>query len=223
MKKIYNLLLFTVLAAGLAACSSDEEKTDVTGPAAGNLQIITQTPQAAAGRGPVYRTGDFRILAFKNTGPGYVYMQDIPLGGMNFDGTALTGTVQLPAGDYKFLPSYGLVTPGNYTWPDFTDATLSDALYVTHTGENFPAAFMLNTPLDAVPSYTISLDGPKQTVSATLRRAVSRVDVLFIRAEKDAATGVYTEKAGGDVFGPEKLAGGETGLYRRQQPSGAFG
>lgn len=126
---------------------------------------------------------------------------------MNFDGTALTGTVQLPAGDYKFLPSYGLVTPGNYTWPDFTDATLSDALYVTHTGENFPAAFMLNTPLDAVPAYTVSLDGPKQTVSATLRRAVSRVDVLFIRAEKDAATGVYTEKAGGDVFGPEKLAG----------------
>ena len=195
------------LAAGLAACSSDEEKTDVAGPAAGNLQIITRTPQAAAGRGPVFRTGEFRILAFKNTGPDYVYIQDIPLGGMNFDGTALTGTVQLPAGDYKFLPSYGLVTPGNYTWPDFTDATLSDALYVTHTGENFPAAFMLNTPLDAVPSYTISLDGPQQTVSATLRRAVSRVDVLFIRAEKDAATGVYTEKAGGDVFGPEKLAG----------------
>ena len=52
MKKIYNLLLFTVLAAGLAACSSDEEKTDVAGPAAGNLQIITRTPQAAAGRGP---------------------------------------------------------------------------------------------------------------------------------------------------------------------------
>ena len=207
MKKIYNLLLFTVLTAGLAACSSDEEKTDVAGPAAGNLQIITRTPQAAAGRGPVYRTGEFRILAFKNTGPGYVYIQDIPLGGMNFDGTALTGTVQLPAGDYKFLPSYGLVTPGNYTWPDFTDATLSDALYVTHTGENFPAAFMLNTPLDAVPSHTISLDGPKQTVSTTLRRAVSRVDVLFIGAEKDGATGVYTEKAGGDVFGPEKLAG----------------
>ena len=50
MKKIYNLLLFTVLAAGLAACSSDEEKTDVAGPAAGNLQIITRTPHAAAGR-----------------------------------------------------------------------------------------------------------------------------------------------------------------------------
>ena len=48
MKKIYNLLLFTVLAAGLAACSSDEEKTDVAGPAAGNLQIITRTTQAAA-------------------------------------------------------------------------------------------------------------------------------------------------------------------------------
>ena len=54
MKKIYNLLLFTVLAAGLAACSSDEEKTDVAGPAAGNLQIIMRTPQAAAGRGPAH-------------------------------------------------------------------------------------------------------------------------------------------------------------------------
>lgn len=195
MKKIYNLLLFTVLAAGLAACSSDEEKTDVAGPLPpGTCKSSCGHPRRAAGRGPVYRTGDFRILAFKKTGTDYVYMQDIPLAGMNFDGTALTGTVQFPAGDYKFLPSYGLVTPGNYTWPDFTDATLSDALYVTHTGENFPAAFMLNTPLDAVPAYTVSLDGPKQTVSATLRRAVSRVDVLFIRAEKDAATGVYTEK-----------------------------
>ena len=48
MKKIYNLLLFTVLAAGLAACSSDEEKTDVAGPAAGNLQIIRRL--RAAGR-----------------------------------------------------------------------------------------------------------------------------------------------------------------------------
>ena len=67
MKKIYNLLLFTVLAAGLAACSSDEEKTDVAGPAAGNLQIITRTPQAAAGRGPVFRTGEFRIMSIYRT------------------------------------------------------------------------------------------------------------------------------------------------------------
>lgn len=43
----------------------------------------------------------------KKTGTDYVYMQDIPLAGMNFDGTALTDTVQFPAGDYKFLPSYG--------------------------------------------------------------------------------------------------------------------
>ena len=206
MKKIYNLFVFAAFAVA-AACSDEGEKTGVTDPAAGNLQFVTRTPQAASGRGPVYDTGGFRILAFRNTGSDYVYMQDVPLGAMSFDGSALSGTVQFPAGDYKFLPSYGLAAPGNYTWPDFTDATLSDALYVTHTGENFPAAFMLNTPLDAVPAYTVSLDGPKQTVSATLRRAVSRVDVLFIRAEKDAATGVYTEKPGDDIFGPEKLAG----------------
>ena len=67
MKKIYNLLLFTVLAAGLAACSSDEEKTDVTGPAAGNLQIITRTPQAAAGRGPVFLNARIRVMSICRT------------------------------------------------------------------------------------------------------------------------------------------------------------
>ena len=205
MKQIYKSLLFTVLSAAAVACSNDDEKPDIGALAAGNLQFITRTPLGASGRGPVYSTDEFSILAFKKEGSNYAYMQDIPLGGMHFDGTALSGTVQFPAGDYKFLPSYGLVTPGNYSWPVLTDAVLSDALYLTHTEENFPAAFMLNTALDAVPVYTVSLDGPKQTVSATLRRAVSRVDVLFIRAEKDAATGRYIEKQGDDVFGPEEL------------------
>lgn len=205
MKQIYTLLVMAALAA--AACSEDGAKmNDDAVPAAGNVQFTTRAPQSASARGPVYNAGEFRILAFKNSGSGYVYMQDIPLGGMAFDGATLSGAVQLPAGEYKFLPSYGLVTPGNYSWPLFTDATLSDALCVTHTGECFPAAFMLNTPLDKVPAYTVSLDGPKQTVNATLRRAVSRVDVLFIRADKDPATGVYTEKKGDDVFGPEKLS-----------------
>lgn len=205
MKKIYTLLALAAFAAASTACSNDDAKTDAPTPS-GNVQFVTRAPQPASARGPVYTSDDFRILAFKKSGADYVYLKDIPLGGMTFDGTSLAGTVQLAAGDYKFLPSYGLVTPGNYTWPAFTDAVLSDALYVTHTAESFPAVFMLNQPLDKVPSYTVSLDGPKQTVSASLRRAVSRVDVLFIRADKDAATGDYTEKQGDDVFGPEKLA-----------------
>lgn len=204
MKKIYNLLILSAFAAA-AACSDDKANTDSIVPEnAGNVQFALRAPQNA--RGPVYTIDEFRILAFKNDGSNYVYMQDIPVVGMNYDGTKLSGSVQLPAGDYKFLPSYGLVSAGNYSWPTLTAAPLSNALYVTHTGESFPAAFMLNQALDAVPDYTVSLDGPKQTVSATLRRAVSRVDVLFIRADKDAATGAYTEKQGDDVFGPEKLA-----------------
>ena len=134
-------------------------------------------------------------------------MQDIPLAGMNFDGTALTGTVQFPAGDYKFLPSYGLVTPGNYTWPDFTDATLSDALYVTHTGENFPAAFMLNTPLDAVPAYygvprRPETDGQRHAPP----RRFARGRALHPRRE-GCRNGRLYRKAGGDVFGPENWPG----------------
>lgn len=204
MKKTYNFLLLIAFAAA-AACSNDEVNTDSVVPEkVGNVQFALRTPQNA--RGPVYTVDEFRILAFKNDGSNYVYMQDIPVVGMNYAGSELLGSVQLPAGDYKFLPSYGLVTPGNYSWPTLTAAPLSNALYVTHTGESFPAAFMLNQAIDAVPNYTVSLDGPKQTVRATLRRAVSRVDVLFIRADKDAATGAYTEKQGDDVFGPEQLA-----------------
>lgn len=204
MKKLYNLFVFTAFAAA-AACSNDGAEPEFAAPeTAGNVQFALRAPQSA--RGPVYSADEFRILAFKNNGTDYVYVQDIPVGGMQYDGTSLSGSVQLPAGDYKFLPSYGLVTAGNYTWPEFAGAVLSDDLYVTHTGESFPAAFMLNKALDAVAPYTISLDGPKQTVSATLRRAVSRVDILFVRADKDAATGAYDEKPGDDVFGPEKLA-----------------
>lgn len=206
MRHFYHLLVFATLAVASTACSTDE-KQELSAPEAGNVQFVTRAPKSASARGPVYSPDEFRILAFKKSGSDYVYLQDIPLTGMNFDGSTLSGAMQLPAGDYKFLHSYGLVTPGNYSWPVFTDAALSDALYVTHSGESFPAAFMLNMPLDKVPAYTVSLDGPKQTVSAKLRRAVSRVDVLFIRADKDPATGVYTEKTGDDVFGPEKLAG----------------
>lgn len=203
MKKLYTLFVLTVFAVLATACSNEEE-TNPIAVQTGNVQFDLAAPSQT--RGPVYRADDFRILAFKKSGSDYTYLKDIPLGGMTYADGKLSGTVQLAAGDYKFLPSYGLVAPGNYTWPGLSDAALSDALFVTHTGESFPAAFMLNMPLDAVPAYTVSLDGPKQTVSATLRRAVSRVDVLFIRADKDAQTGDYTEKTGEDVFGPEKLA-----------------
>lgn len=206
MKKIYNLIVLAACAAVAGACSNSDDTLNPDELAVGNVQIITRAPQSASARGPVYSSGEFRILAFKKKGTDYVYLKDIPVEGMSFDGTTLDGTVQLPAGDYKFLPSYGLVTAGTYGWPVLTDAVLSDALTIEHKTESFPAAFMLNQALADVPSYTVSLDGPKQTVSSTLRRAVSRVDVLFIRADKDPVTGDYTEKKGDDVFGPEKLA-----------------
>lgn len=204
MKKIYTLYVIAAFAALAASCSDDAENTAPASPAKANVQFDLSAPQQA--RGPVYTADEFRILAFRKNGSDYTYVQDIPLGGMGYTDGKLSGTVQLPLGEYKFLFSYGLVTPGNYSWPALAEATLSDALYITHTAESFPAAFMLNQPLDALPSYIVSLDGPKQTISGKLRRSVSRVDVLFIRADKDAATGSYLEKAGDDVFGPEKLA-----------------
>lgn len=207
MKKIFHLLFFAAAAFAAASCSNDDERTDAAVSAgSGNVDFVTRVPRAASARGPVYTTDEFRILAFRKSGDNYVYYKDIPLGGMTYTDATLSGTAQLPAGDYKFLPSYGLVTPGNYTWPTLTDATLADGLCITHDDGSFPAAFMLNMPLSEVPAYTVSLDGPKQTVNAKIRRAVSRVDVLFIRADRNPATGAYMEKKGDDVFGPEKLA-----------------
>lgn len=202
MKKIYALLLSTAIAA--TACSDGQ--TGTTSPTIdGNVRFAAAIPTSS--RGPVFTADEFRILLFKNTQTGYVYAGEIPSEGLQYDGTTLTGTAQLPAGEYKFLPSYGLMNPGNYAWPELDGATLDDALFVTHTAESFPEAYMLNCSLDAVPSCPVTLDGPKQTVNTKLRRAVSRVDVLFLRADKDSTTGIYTEKQGDDVFGPEKLAG----------------
>lgn len=188
----------------MSGCSEYGEVagTDIAG--VGSVQFSAAVPQ---GTRAVEITPDgFRIMAFKRTsGEGYTYLRDIPMGGMNYDGATLKGTVELPAGDYKFLPLYGLTAPGNYTMPELEGATLSDALGVTHTGGSFPEVFMLNSATADLASYQVLPDGPVQSVSATLRRAVSRVDVLFIRADRNP-DGSYTEKAGSDVFGPEKLA-----------------
>lgn len=207
MKKVFNAALTAMLAMAAIACSKESENSAVPASAA-NVEFVTRMPVSANTRGPVYTPQEFRILAFrKNDGDNdYTYLTEIPVQGMQYDGSALSGGVQLAAGEYKFLPCYGLVTPGGYTWPALAGTTLNNDLYVTHTQESFPATFMVNTQLDAVPSYTVTLDGPKQNVSSLLKRAVSRIDILFIRADKDPATGKYTEKSGSDVFGPEGLA-----------------
>lgn len=205
MKTLYYTLTLAACAAALSACSGDDAQKVPATPEAGNVRFALQTPAAGSFRGPVRSNDDFRILAFKQNGADYLYYQDIPVGGMGFDGTKLSGTVQLPAGDYKFVPTFGLTAAGNYTWPELAGKPLADELHIEHTASTFPEAFMLNVPIDKVPAYKLSLDGPALNVEATLRRAVSRVDVLFLRADKNAA-GDYVEKSGDDVFGPEKLA-----------------
>lgn len=201
MKNLSTFFVAAALAAATAACSSDE-KLPAAAPERGNVAFVMRTPQQAA---PYASTDDFRVLTFKQDASGdYTYLTDIPLGGMSYDGSTLKGSAQLAAGEYKFVPTYGVAAADSFTWPALDGAVLNADLAFTHTAGSFPAAFLLNVPAESVDSYTISLDGPRQTVSATLRRSVSRVDVLFIRADKDASG--YTEKAGDDVFGPEKLA-----------------
>lgn len=78
MKKLYNLFVFTAFAAA-AACSNDGAEPEFAAPeTAGNVQFALRAPQSA--RGPVYSADEFRILAFKNNGTDYVYVQDIQIG-----------------------------------------------------------------------------------------------------------------------------------------------
>ena len=176
----------------------------------GGRQPAIRHPNAAGGVGcgPVYDTGGFRILAFRNTGSDHVYMQDVPLGAMSFDGSALSGTVQFPAGDYKFP---ALLRTGGAGQPHVAGPhgrRAFDALCVTHTQESFPAAFMLNAPLDAVPSCTVSLDGPKQTVSGTLPpRRFARGRTLHPGGRRTRRQASIPKNRATTSSAPKKLAG----------------
>lgn len=203
MKKSYRLLM--IAAAALAvSCTADRHAEPEAPGTKGNVKFVIKKNFVKAGT--TSGKEGFRILRFrKNAADDYVYEQDIPLEGMQSDGTTLSGSLQMAPGDYKFIPTHGLAVPGNYTWPALEGALLRDSVCVAHTGGTLPPVFMLNKSLNEIEPYRVTVDGPAVTVRDTLRRAVSRVDVLFIRADKTGDG--YTPKKGGDVFGPEGLAG----------------
>lgn len=226
MKNTGSKLLIVIATALLTACST-EDKISLERPSGrGKVKFVTRTVSSVKslrGTKAVQQKDEYRILAFKKAENGdCVYVQDIPLDAMSYDGTVLKGEAELPEGDYKFIPVYGLVKPGGYLWPPLDKAVLDEHLCISHTGGSLPEIFMTCTDPDKTPSYTVSEEGPSQTVTSLLRRAVSRVDVLFIRADANG-DGTYTEKAGDDVFAPEGLARAELKLTGANNSLGLTG
>lgn len=226
-----NLLM--VLLASLAACSDDVTDDKKLSPGDGETTVVKFEMNANTGNyySPLSRSvnlpgitkDNFRIMAFKKTPDGdkYIYAQDIPTSGMNYENNLLSGTVRLPIGEYKFVSTYGLVKDGGFVFPNPAPGTseLTDDLSINHNKvDGSSVLFLEEGSLETLHSYELGINSTaNESVSASLTRAVSRVDVLFIQAKKNA-DGTYTEVSdSADVFGVSQLANIEmqfTGLNK---------
>lgn len=231
--KIRNIYLPVALLACLASCSEDDsvngsalpgdpETTEVKF----EMNAMTATSSVPLSRGitlPTLTKDNFRIMAFKKSPASqkYLFEQDVPMTGMTLNNNVLSGTARLPIGEYKFVSTYGLTEGGGFTLPEFTPVTteLTNDLNIAHgTVDGTSVLFLESGPLENLHSYALGINPTaNEAVNATLSRAVSRVDVLFIQAKKNA-DGTYTEVSdSADVFGVTKLANIEmqfTGLNK---------
>lgn len=220
--EIRKINLLAVLLAGLVACS-DDQKVDTTG-SSGDGETTTVNFEMNANTGnysaisravklPDITPENFRIMAFKKVPEGanagkYLYAQDISTKGMSYKDSKLSGEVRIPVGEYKFVSTYGL-NSGGFGLPTLTPLTteLNDDINITHnTIDGSSVVFLENGTFDQLKSYRLGLDAKaNDNVTASLTRAVSRVDLLFIQATRDA-DGNYTEAPDAsvtDVFGDQ--------------------
>lgn len=227
-----NYLLVVVLAS-LAACSDDVGTDKNKLPDDGATTSVKFELNAKTGNyySPISRSvnlpsitkENFRIMAFKKdpVKGNFFYAQEIPTSGMTFESNLLSGTVRLPIGEYKFVSSYGLAKDGGFALPNLTSATteLTDNLSITHETVDGSSVFFLEKgSIETLHPYELGINSTaNEPVSASLTRAVSRVDMLFIQARKNA-DGTYTEVSdNADVFGMSQLASIEmqfTGLNK---------
>lgn len=214
----FNLL--AVLLAGLVACSDDQTVNTNGSSVDGETTTVNFEMNANVGnysaisravKLPDFENNNFRIMAFKKAPEGtvnagkYLYAQDIATGAMSLTSTKLSGEVRIPVGEYKFVSTYGL-NSGGFGLPELTAQTeLNDDINITHnTIDGSSVVFLENGTFDKLKSYRLGLDSKaNENVTASLTRAVSRVDLLFIQATKNA-DGNYTEAPDlsvTDVFG----------------------
>lgn len=159
---------------------------------------------------PAYSRDGFRIFAFKRVvgGTDYVYEKTISLTNMSYSNNKLVGSDILSIGTYKFLSAYGVNQPGVLTLPAWSGKNLTDNFAIEYNGTaGLNEIFLQDTDAASLTSYDLGLTSDANpTVTATLKRAVSRVDIMFFKGKKE--NGGYTELAytsGNDVFGKKTL------------------
>ncbi len=228
-----SLAIFFMVFVGLfmASCQNDdddlnvsvkgsEEKTSVMFELDASAIGYSVSTKAATQFAPVYTKDGFSIYAFRQVvgGTNYVFEKTISLTNLNYSATTkkLTGSDLLPIGVYKFLPAYGLGNQSSLlTIPTWSSPTLSNDFTINYNGGNgLSEIFLPSTTgnVEDLTSYEMGLtNATNPTVEASLQRAVSRVDIMFIKAIKSTGEGgetIYTETAypdGKDVFGQKTV------------------
>lgn len=211
MKKLS--LCMSILWVACAACSEDDLPAKGGGIEEGMASVEFKTntflparPAVSRSFAPEISKANFRILAFKkNSDDAYVYTQDVPTENMQLADNVLSGSAVLPAGEYKFVPTYGAVRTPAFSWCELAagKTLLADTLGLAHAEVDGTSVMFLETrPFSDLPSYAVGLTAATtDNVSSTVKRAVARVDLLFLHVKKNA-DGSYTEVSRGtDVFG----------------------
>lgn len=162
---------------------------------------------------PSYVKEGFSIYAFRKdvNGSDYLFERSIQIGDKFSYSTStnkLTGTENLPIGTYKFVPAYGLSNQSQLiTVPTFSQGTttLTDAINISYntTGALTSEVFLpIGDDAANLATWQLGTTGTNTKVTGTLKRAVGRVDVMFIAADK--VGGQYIEKelpSGQNIFG----------------------
>lgn len=225
--ELRKINLLSVALALLVSCSDDDTADRAFQPDDSNTTLVKFEMNANTGHYPSPSTRgitldpikkeNFRILAFKKSADGnkYLYLQEVPTDQMEMKEKLLSGTARLPIGEYKFVTTYGLAKGGGFALPDLVPMTteLTDDLSITHESvDGSSVIFLQQGELGALQSYKLGFQPENaETVSASLTRAVARVDVLFLQSKKNGDS--YTEETdSADVFGASGLAGIEMQL-----------
>lgn len=218
MKMMKMNLWFVAALCGFAACTDDDDdvKGKLNNPADTSLASVRfemnanplNRPLVTRAAKNTFDKTDFRIMAFKqNSGTNdFKYLKDVDMDNMSVKNNKLSGTAVLPIGVYKFVPSVGLSGNPDFSLDALTEGNtlLNGNLSITHnmTLTDTHPFFLEKRSFNELPAYSLGLTNESNPlVTATLNRAVSRVDVLFIRALKNPDN-TYTEIPGGvDIFG----------------------
>ena len=221
MKRISMLGMLMACAVMVASCAKEDTgKRELTadGKIPVKFSMKTDGLMGYATKAPSssYDVDGFRIFAFKQSESDWLFMEELelrnPVYTPNTSGGAggvFTGVAELDEGVYRFVPTYGLnATGAGFTVNDFTaDVAWDDTtpVLITHTAGSVPEIFTLDSNFDGISNYTVALDAANSDYTATISRAVARVDVVIVRATGDRSN--YTEAPNAaSVFGDKTLA-----------------